>query len=119
MTQLMRVSYKDGLATNYGCSQANYACVIYCRVPDDWVAERALRKEKLELLFQKMYGVTWRSGNEDGSSYVVFESHSEPVSAVDEQAGAWRALTNDKAAHYWFWRVEADGSITSVRPDVL
>lgn len=84
MSQTFMILLSDGLQMPSGfVADAPQRCLIYCRVPDDWVEGEApesdglwlagpvLAAEKQELLLEKLYGAGWRSGNSDGSRYVV------------------------------------------------
>jgi hypothetical protein len=47
MSQAIRVIIKDGLGFTSGfISQASYSCVLYLRVPDDWLQDGLLRRDK-------------------------------------------------------------------------
>jgi hypothetical protein len=84
MSRILMIMLQDGLQTSSGfVAQAPRPCLIYCKVPDDWVEGDieasselwlkgpTLKADKLEHLFETLYGKTWRYGNSDGSQYVV------------------------------------------------
>jgi len=52
-------------------------------VPDAWVAAGTLTADGLENVCKYLYGATWRSGNDDGSMYIVLASSSRVLDASD------------------------------------
>lgn len=57
MGTVLRVQFKDGLMfSNGNIAPASYSCEVFCRVPDRWTGEGHLSGEKLEKLFEKIYG---------------------------------------------------------------
>jgi len=52
-------------------------------VPDAWVANGTLTPDGFERVHAHLYGATWKSGNGDGSQYVVLDSKAKVVAADD------------------------------------
>ena len=77
---VVRASFQDGLSFPSGnIAAAAYRCVVYCRVPADWVESGSFNKDVLEAVFEMIYGDSWRHGNSDGSRYVVRDIRSEQL----------------------------------------
>jgi hypothetical protein len=83
-------------------------------VPPDWLEGEQLKPAKLEAVFEKLYGAQWRSGNSDGSQYVVLSVETRILDAAEEQAAAWRALSSNREYHYWFYDATAPAGLQSV-----
>ncbi|HEY8561085.1 MAG TPA: hypothetical protein VIL74_11990 [Pyrinomonadaceae bacterium] len=112
------VTVQDGLALPSGfVSRASYACNFFCRVPADWVADGALRSEYLERIYERVYGQNWRSGNSDGSRYVIIDEYARVLSPEEIDATKWSATRNTEDNHFWFYIVDANGIIQSVKPE--
>ena len=59
MAKTVRVVLKDGLGFQSGfISPASYSCVLYYRVPENWLDGDQLRPEKQEAMLENMYGKT-------------------------------------------------------------
>ena len=102
MDAVVRVTLEDGLAFPSGAvAPASYACVIYCRVPEDWTADGALKEERHEAVLEYLYGKTFRQGNEDGSRYVYRNFRSHVLTPEEEASTPWRDVSNDREFHYW------------------
>jgi hypothetical protein len=103
------VVVKDGLMLPSGFfAPASYTCNFFCRVPPGWVEGERLKEERLEQIYRKVYGETWRSGNSDGSRYVVQDAFSQ-VKSTD-----WTGSENDRDNHYWFYLASPDEEIRNV-----
>lgn len=132
-TRTLMVMLSDGLRVASGfLSEASYRCVVYCRVPEDWVAGDlpgsddlwlsgpTLTPAALEMLFKKMYGDTWREGNEDGSQYVVLSSGARLLNPRRSDETPWRDDDpNDKRFRYFFFVAGADGRFASVKREAF
>jgi hypothetical protein len=59
------------------------ASTFLYEVPDAWVAGGTLTPDAFERIYAHLYGATWKSGNGDGSQYVVLESTAKVVGAGD------------------------------------
>lgn len=122
MEKVVCITLKDGLLLPSGyMAPASYACVIFCRVPADWVEGDTLKgdtlkAEKLERVFENLYGQTWRAGKEDGSQYVVRSVESRVLTPAEEQSAPWQSAKNNAEFHYWFYRVSATGEFQAVEP---
>jgi hypothetical protein len=88
--------------------------VIFCRVPLDWLDGDQLKMEKLETVYEALYGKDWRAGNDDGSQYVVLRVEVQMLTAEEEQAAAWRGSSNSDAYQYWFYQVTTAGELQLV-----
>lgn len=97
-------------------SPASNSCVIFCRVPARWVEGGSLKDGKLESVFEQLYGKTWRSGNDDGSRYVVLSAEAAVLTPAEEQAAPWRGLKNDRETSYWFYHVSEAEEFRQVKP---
>jgi hypothetical protein len=111
-----QITLKDGLRFQSGfTAPASYTCIIFCRVPPDWLDGEQLKQAKLEAVFEKLYGQHWLEGNEDGSQYAVLSVASRVLSAKEEQTAAWRGVSNDGASHYWFYDASATGELREMQ----
>src|SRR5258708_3851031 len=83
------------------------------RVPDDWLHEGSLIPERREKVLEYMYGATWRSGNDDGSKYVVLkmEEHKLPDTEIAERP--W-LVTRESC-----YSVSPDGTVARIESDQL
>src|SRR5262249_36924156 len=117
--QAIRVMLKDGLGFPSGfISPASYSCIIYSRVPDNWLQDGTLLPEKSEAILEKLYGKTWRDGNDDGSYFVVFSFEAAPLSAGEEAEKVWmQSKVKDTNFQYWFYHVSDEGEFTKVDAD--
>jgi hypothetical protein len=69
----------------------------FFRVPDSWLVNGALPPDKLETLFCHIYGPTWRSGNDDGSLYVIVRHQvTEATDPREWQGKNCRRIDNGK-----------------------
>lgn len=84
---------------------APYTCIILCRVPNEWVGAGHLSGEKLEKLFEKMYGENWRAGNDDGSHYVVLSVEGKMLNSQEENPAADEKPGTNNDRRYWYFHV--------------
>jgi len=110
MTRVVRIVLKDALAIAGALAPAPYTCVLFCRVPADWLDGDGLREEKMEAIYAAMYGPRWRDGNDDGSQYVVRSVTTQVLGADEEEQAPWRAVTADDEHQYWFYDATGDGA---------
>lgn len=109
------VKVKDGLMLPSGfISQAEYACNFYARVPSDWLDGGNLKENHLEKIYEKVYGETWRSGNSDGSRYVVLESSAKVFTSDDLKTTNFGELKKTGENQYWFYVADENGEFKSV-----
>lgn len=109
------INVKDGLSFPSGfVSQAEYACNFYVRVPSDWLDGEKLKEEKLEKIYEKVYGETWRSGNSDGSHYVVLESSTKIFAPDELKTTNFGELKTTNENQYWFFVADENGEFKSV-----
>ncbi len=109
------ISVKDGLMLPSGfIAPASYSCHFFCRVPSDWVEGEHIKENYLEKIYQKVYGETWRSGNSDGSYYVVQDSYSKVFSPDTVKSTQWSGTVNDTENHFWFYIVSENGEVRNV-----
>jgi hypothetical protein len=59
------------------------------RLPDEWIINGKLTPDKLESVFCHLYGATWRSGNGDGSQYMILETDQHELSAEEVVQRVW------------------------------
>jgi hypothetical protein len=115
MNPVVQITLKDGLMLASGfIAPASYSCIIFCRVSPDWLDGDQVNRNKLELVFERLYGEHWRAGNEDGSRYVVQVLEARVLSQAEEQTAPWRGASNNKEYHYWFYQLSATGQLESV-----
>lgn len=106
---------KDGLLLPSGfISQATYTCNLFCRVPPDWLENGKIKSEFLEKIYKKVYGDNWRTGNSDGSRYVVLDSYSEVFPPETVKNAQWSGTENTKENQYWFYIANENNEIKSV-----
>ena len=118
MSQAIRVILKDGLGFPAGINPARYSCVIYLRVPDNWLQDGKLLPAKAEAILENMYGKTWRSGNDDGSYYAVLSFEVAPLSATEEEQRIWmERKEKNPDFRYWLYHVSDAGEFTKVDAD--
>lgn len=109
------VKVKDGLGFPSGfVSPADYACNFYARVPSDWLDGENLKEEKLEKIYEKVYGETWRSGNSDGSRYVVLESSTKVFTSDELKTTNFGELKKTDEDQFWFYVADENGDFKSV-----
>jgi hypothetical protein len=132
-TRTLMVMLSDGLRVASGfVSEASYRCLVYCRVPEDWVEGDlpssgelwlkgpTLTSAGIETLFRKMYGDTWREGNADGSQYVVLSTGARLLNPSRSDETPWRDDdSNDKQFRYFFFVAGADGRFASVKREAF
>ncbi len=132
-SRTLMLMLKDGLRVSSGfLSEASYQCVVYCRVPENWVAGDlpnsddlwlkgpGLTSAGLEMLFKKMYGDTWREGNEDGSQYVVLSSGARLLNPRRSEETPWRDDDpNDKRFRFFYFVAGVDGRFASVKREAF
>jgi hypothetical protein len=119
MQKMVRVELKDGLGFPSGfVSPADYVCVMYYKLPEDWLNGDQLLADKKEAMLEAMYGRTWRMGNDDGSRYVVFSFDERVLSSQEEQERAWlQNNPKDKDFKYWYYHLSENGIFKSVKQD--
>lgn len=112
------VTVQDGLMLPSGfISQASYKCNFFCRVPADWIEDGKLKPDRLENVYEKVYGQNWRIGNDDGSRYVVIDSAVKILSPDEAASTDWSEFETTKDNQYWFYIVDAAGEIENVKAD--
>lgn len=73
-------------------------------IPDGWLTEEGtMSAEHLEHIFRWMYGPQWRSGNADGSKYIVVR---HTIGRVDP--AVWRAAGQRQ-------RLDVSGNVTRLK----
>lgn len=133
MSRVFIIILRDGLRLPSGfVAEAPYNCLIYCKVPDDWIEGAipestqlwlkgpSLRPDKLETLLEKLYGYTWRSGNSDGSQYVVLGLSVRLLNPLQEEQKPWQFDdANDKRYRFFYYAAGTDGQLKTVSPGEL
>jgi hypothetical protein len=103
MERVVLVTLNDGLMLPSGfVSQATYECAIFCRVPDEWVANDSLRTEFEALIPEFLYGKHFRNGNDDGSRYVYQNLRSKTLTPEEVSGKIWEQVQNSKERRYWY-----------------
>jgi len=115
MKTVLQITLKDGLMFPSGfTAPASYTCIIFCRVSPDWLEDGQVKMEKLETVFENLYGKHWRAGNDDGSRYVVRSVEARVLTTAEEQTAPWLGLSNNVEYHYWFYHLSATGELQNV-----
>jgi hypothetical protein len=111
---VLRIELRDALLTDEDVLiPADTTCVIHLRAPHSWLSGDALPADRMERVYEAMYGPTWRDGNIDGSYFRVLSVASQVLSEEAAHARAWCDYDEDDEAHrYWFWRVRGDDGET-------
>lgn len=108
----------DGLSLPSGfVKQSDYNCNFFCWIPRQWTENLQLKSEYLEKLYEQFYGAGWRSGNSDGSRYVVLEANSAAISPERVQGTDWNVAQNNELNRYWFYIGEGNGAFKKVTAD--
>src|SRR5215467_2041345 len=121
MNQVLMILLSDGLRLPSGMvADSPYRCLIYCKVPDEWVEGDipestelwlkglSLKPDKLEGLLEQLYGVAWRSGNSDGSQYVVRGLGARLLNPLRDGEKPWQ-LDDPNNKQFRFFHYVADG----------
>jgi hypothetical protein len=119
MSKTIRVELKDGLGFSSGfVSPASYTCMMYYRLPENWLEGEALLSDKKEAMLEEMYGRRWRLGNDDGSYYAVFSFIEHVLSAQEEGERPWlQHQSTDAGFQYWYYHISEDGQFMKVTRD--
>lgn len=111
------VVVKDGLMLPSGfVKNSSYDCVFYCRVPSSWTENGDLKESYLEKIYKKVYGATWRAGNNDGSQYVVEKSYSNVIKPEAMKNVDWTGSPNSEKEHFFYYIGSENGEVKSVTP---
>ncbi|SDY72517.1 hypothetical protein SAMN05444365_103261 [Micromonospora pattaloongensis] len=86
---------------------------FWCRLPADWVTDGALCARRRESLVDRLYGPGWRTGDPDGSRYVILDMQEKVLSEREARARPW---LGDRAN---FYVCEPDGTLRGVVPGGL
>ncbi len=109
------VKAQDGLMLPSGfVSPATYTCNFYARLPLDFFDGEKLKENRLEKLYEKVYGKTWRNGNEDGSRYVVINSSSKILGSEDLRTINFSGLKTTEENQFWFYAADETGNLESL-----
>jgi hypothetical protein len=103
MTRVIQVAIRDGLLPNmfdeYGSvSESGYTMLFWCAIPAEWCYRGRIRKEKESLLvnriLDRLYSTDvegdWRTGNADGSRFVVLSQEVIVLSDAETAAQPWK-----------------------------
>lgn len=113
--ETLLIVVKDGLMLPSDfISQATYSCNFYCRVPPHWTEGGKIKETYLERIYQQVYGVNWRSGNDDGSRYVVLDSFSEVIAPDVVKTTSWSKTENTPDMKFWYYIANEAGEIKNV-----
>ena len=105
----------DGLSLPSGfVKQSSYNCNFFCWIPREWTEDLQLKNEYLEKLYEQFYGANWRSGNSDGSRYIVLESNSAVMSPERVKDTKWNVAQNNELNRYWYYIGNTDGTFRNV-----
>ncbi len=133
MSRILLLLLSDGLRLPTGfVAPSPYRCLIYCKVPDDWVTGSslesnelwlkgpALKPDKLEILYQALYGKTWRAGNADGSQYVVMASGARLLNPLRAGERPWQLDDpHDQRFRSFYFAAAADEQFAPIAPAQL
>jgi hypothetical protein len=112
--ETVMVIINDGLMLPSGFYKASsYACNLFCLVPTSWTEADKLKAAYLEKFYEKMFGATWRAGNDDGSRYVVDYSFTKVLAPEEVKDTVWTTLANDEKNHYWYFVGFGNGEIAA------
>jgi len=101
ITDTLRVLVDGGSAFN---PLAKVTRTFWYRVPADWVDGGRFTRARRDQVLDQLYGPGWRTGNGDGSSYVILELQEKVLTSAEAKGRPWLA---DRAAFY-AWR---DGNV--------
>jgi hypothetical protein len=73
---------------------------FWYRLPEFWVAGGRLARVRREQILDQLYGDDWRTGQADGSRYVILEIQERVLSPQEAEGKPW---LSDRAAFY-AWR---------------
>ncbi|HEY9401705.1 MAG TPA: hypothetical protein VIQ24_03350 [Pyrinomonadaceae bacterium] len=132
-SRILMVMLADGLRLPSGfVAESPYRCLVYCKVPGNWLEGDtpesdelwlkgvSLRPDKLEGLFEGMYGETWRGGNSDNSQYVVEVGGARLLNPRREAERPWEQDDpGDKRLRYFYFAAEPGGQFKPVSPAEL
>ena len=132
-SRILMLMLSDGLRLPSGfVATSPYRCLAYCKVPGDWLEGDipesnelwlkgpSLRPDKLERLYEGLYGKTWRGGNSDGSQYVVEVGGARLLNPLHETERPWqRDDPNNKEIRYFYFAADTDGQLKPVSPHEL
>lgn len=132
MSQILMIMIRDGLQMPSGfVAESPKRCLIYCKVPDDWVEGEIpassdlwlggtkLKADKLELLLETLYGRTWRSGNEDGSQYVVLNFGMRVRNPLESWEPPAFGEEQQQKYLFFYYAVDTNGQFATVAPNAL
>lgn len=107
---VVRVSFQDALMFASGnVSPAANRCVVWCRVPANWLKQGGLDEAALEEVFELIYGQEWRRGSSDGSRYLVSDVRFEIP--PDDGSSPWLAPLGALRERHWYAHAMADGGL--------
>jgi len=133
-SHILLVVLSDGLRLPSGfVAGSHYSCLAYCKVPGDWrdggdipestelwIKGRSLKPDKLESLYEGLYGTTWRGGNSDGSQYVVAVKGALLLNPARAGERPWQHDDpNDKRYKYFYFAAAAAAQFKPVTPGEL
>lgn len=132
-SRILMILLSDGLRLPSGfVAESPYRCLTYCKVPGDWldgfvpesdelwIKGVSLKPDKLERLYEGLYGKTWRGGNSDGSQYVVTVGGALLLNPARERERPWQHDDpNDKRFRYFYFVAGADGQLNPISPTEL
>lgn len=113
--ETLLIVVKDGLMFPSGfVSEASNTCNFFCRVPAEWTDGEQLKPEFLEKIYRKVYGENWRTGNDDGSQYVVIDSYTKIFTPEVARTTEWSGTKNGNGNSYWFYTVDERGELKNL-----
>ena len=124
---------RDGLQFPSGQrAEAPHWNLLYCKVPNGWIQgdlsstddlwlnRPPLIPERLEQVFAALYGASWRSGNSDGSRYVILAQGMRVLNPARAAEQPW--LQDDlkrRDMRYYYFIVGDDGTVKRALPSML
>jgi hypothetical protein len=126
-TCVLRIELRDALVTAGDDEEgggmlipAQTTCVLHVRAPRRWLDGDALREDRLERVYETMYGATWREGNIDGSYFRVLHVDVAVLSDAVVRSRVWCAYDeDDPERRYWFWCVGDDEALIETTAEEL
>src|SRR5882724_1188829 len=108
------MSFWDDYLCDYVFNPSNSKTFTgWYRVPEDWLREDGLIPERQEKLLEYMYGATWRSGNDDGSKYVVLKMEEHKLTDAEIAERPW-LVTRESC-----YSISSDGTTAQIDSDQM
>ena len=118
MSKVIKLTINDGLGFPSGfVAPSSFTCIIYSKVPENYVLDDKLKKGCEEILLENMYGKNWRLGNEDGSFYVIRSLKIQVLNQQQVDGLIWLSGKDDpKDSRYWYYNVTESMEVEVLGP---